>query len=260
MQKKRPSEGTVPSTTAKAVTEALARHASPEKARTSSWFFKTGPGQYGAGDQFIGVTVPEQRIVAKNFGQLSFQELEKLLASPIHEHRCTALLILVAQYERVCKTRTGTSSNDRYRMCRLKEIVSFYIAHLDRINNWDLVDVSAHKILGAYYLEFGGEKKLYTLARSKKLWERRVAIVATATFIRAGLLEHTFAIALLVLNDPEDLMHKATGWMLREAGKKDKKRLETFLETYAHEMPRTMLRYALEKFPETERKKWLGVS
>lgn len=241
--------------TSQSVQTALAAYASPKKAQASAWFFKTGPGQYGEGDQFIGVTVPEQRKVAKEFRELSFDELDTLLASPIHEHRLTALLILVTQYEHLQK-ETSLNIDGRLYLGRLKEIVRFYIAHLDRVNNWDLVDLSAHKILGAHYMRYGGEKKLYALARSKKLWERRVAIVATFAFIQAGMLEHTFAIVELLLNDREDLMHKATGWMLRECGKREKRYLVSFLETHAHEMPRTMLRYAIEKFTDGERRMW----
>jgi 3-methyladenine DNA glycosylase AlkD len=267
--------------TAQNVKAALAQYASSKKAKASAWFFKTAHGQYGEGDRFVGVTVPEQRIVAKQFRDLSFAELDKLLASPIHEHRLTALLILVAQYEHEARmyvheqqsnllvdttTATKKISPKRSSLKRhlvngrplnvVLKIVRYYLDHLDRINNWDLVDLSAPRILGMYYRTYGGENKLYVLARSKKLWERRVAIVSTMAFIHAGILEHTFAIAELLLNDKEDLMHKATGWMLREAGKREKRNLVSFLELHAHEMPRTMLRYAIEKFSDEERKQW----
>jgi 3-methyladenine DNA glycosylase AlkD len=229
---------------AAAVKKALAGFASNEKAEKSAWFFKTGKGEYGEGDTFIGVTVPEQRSIAKQYSKLPFTEIKKLLTSKTHEHRFTALLILVEQYKKGDKKEK-------------KSIVSFYLTHTDSINNWDLVDCSAPYIVGAFYVEYGGEEKLLHLAKSKNMWERRISIVATWAFIRMGSLSLVEKIAPIHLSDKEDLLHKATGWMLREMGKKDVKKLRNFLKNYSSNMPRTMLRYAIEKFPETERKKWL---
>jgi 3-methyladenine DNA glycosylase AlkD len=226
------------------VKKVLQTYASSERAKINAWFFKTGKGQYGEGDEFIGVTVPNVRIVAKQFVELSFPELEKLLSSKKHEHRLTALLILVLRYK---KAEVKTQ----------KEIVRFYLAHFAQINNWDLVDLSAPKILGMYYCQYGGEEKLIQLAKQKNLWKKRVGIVATYTFIQNKRFELTLHIAEILLHDKEDLIHKAVGWMLREVGKKDVEVLRTFLtEHYVH-MPRTMLRYAIERFPAQERKIWL---
>lgn len=230
--------------TAQAVKNELRKYATLERAKSNAWFFKTGKGEYGEGDEFIGVTVPDQRKVAKDFVELSFTELTKLLASKKHEHRLTALLILTLRFKKSTKKEQ-------------KNIVTFYLLHLKYINNWDLVDLSAYKILGTYYYANGGENKLYALARSKNLWERRVGMVATYAFIREGEISITVEIATLLLNDTEDLMHKAVGWMLREAGKRDKSTLVSFLEIHSPNMSRTMLRYAIERFPEQERQTWL---
>ncbi len=242
----------------------LVAHASPERAKTNSWFFKTRPGQYGEGDQFIGVTVPDARKVARHFRDLPLDEVAKLLASPLHEVRLTGLLVLVERYKH-CQGQVGVSrlhSADAYTHGRehvlhtkreMQATVHCYLAHLDRVNNWDLVDVSAPQILGVHYLTYGGERKLYMFAKSKNLWERRIAIVATFAFIRTGRCEHTLAIAELLLTDIEDLLHKATGWMLREVGKRDRRVLDMFLASHGARMPRTMLRYAIEKHPESER-------
>jgi 3-methyladenine DNA glycosylase AlkD len=233
--------------TAAAVKRALTEYSSLTRAATNAWFFKTGPGEYGEGDVFVGVTMPNIRKVARAYTNLSLVETEKLLASKVHEHRMTGLIVLVEKYER------GERRTHR-------DIAKWYLAHIDRVNNWDLVDCSAPQILGKHYLMYGGEKKLYTFTKSRSLWRRRVAIVATFAFIRAGELTHTFAIAELLLKDTHDLIHKAAGWMLRVAGKMDKKALEHFLKKHGTDMPRTMLRYAIERFPERERKKWLTTS
>lgn len=230
--------------TANNVKKELQKIATRERATTSAWFFKTGKGAYGEGDEFIGVTVPEQRKIAQKFVSLSFTELKKLLDSKKHEHRLTALLILTLRFKKSEKKEQ-------------KDIVTFYLNNLSRINNWDLVDLSSHHILGAYYFHFGGEKKLYTLARSKTMWERRIGIVATYAFIREGVYTPTLDIATVLLEDTEDLMHKAVGWMLREVGKRDKNVLLSFLQLHSADMPRTMLRYAIERFPEKERQVWL---
>lgn len=219
----------------------LHSYGSPERAHGSQRFFKTGPGQYGEGDIFIGTRVPECRLVAKQFKDLSLGELQTHLASGIHEVRLTALLILVEKYK--AKTERET-------------IVRFYLDNLRYVNNWDLVDLSADKILGSYLAD--KEKSiLYKLAQSKNLWERRVAIVATLYFIRKGMFEPTLKIAELLMNDNHDLIHKACGWMLREIGKKNNKYLETFLQMHYKKMPRTMLRYSIERFPPERRKKYL---
>jgi 3-methyladenine DNA glycosylase AlkD len=231
--------------TAANVKKTLARYAHAKKAAFFPSFFKTGKGQYGEGDIFIGITVPDQRKVAKEFVELSLPEVEKLLASKIHEHRLTALIILVDQYEK----------GD----LKLQEkIFRFYLKNISRINNWDLVDCSCRDIVGEH-LQKGDRKLLYRLARSKNLWEKRIAIVSTWAYIRKGDLKDTFAIAELLLKDTHDLIHKAVGWMLREAGKKNEKALHAFLTSHAQTMPRTALRYAIEKFPPDVRSHYLHI-
>jgi 3-methyladenine DNA glycosylase AlkD len=208
-------------------------------------FFKTGPGQYGEGDVFLGLTVPQVRtVVAEYEGALTEAEIETLLQSPFHEVRLAAVLALVAQFEAATDSRRA-------------ELAAFYLAHLEHVNNWDLVDCSAPKILGAYLLEEDAPGRLEKLARSRHLWTQRVAMVATAAFIHDGQLEPTLKIATILLHHPHDLMHKAVGWMLREVGKKNERTLKTFLTKYAPPMPRTALRYAIEKFPQSERTRFL---
>ncbi len=219
----------------------LAAAADPERARSSAWFFKTGKGQYGHGDQFIGLTVPTMRQTAHRYLHLPLADVAKLLASPIHEHRFVALEILVAQYE-------SEKSN---------AIFDFYLKHTKFVNNWDLVDTSAPYVVGQHLLT-RPRKILYRLAKSKDLWERRIAIVSTSTFIRAGEIEDTFAIAKLLLADDHDLIHKAVGWMLREAGKQSAPALLRFLEENYSALPRTTLRYAIERFPAPQRKRLLA--
>jgi 3-methyladenine DNA glycosylase AlkD len=206
-------------------------------------FFKTGKGQYGEGDIFIGLTVPQCRIFAKKYASMSYTDISKLLASPIHEKRLIALLILVHNFEK---------GSDEER----KQIFNFYIKSLKHINNWDLVDLSAGKIVGAYLYEKDCSL-LYDLARSEDLWKKRVAIISTSNFIGKGQFEHTIKISEILLHDSHDLIHKAVGWMLREVGKRDGKAERKFLNIHAATMPRTMLRYAIEKFPEEERQKYL---
>jgi 3-methyladenine DNA glycosylase AlkD len=227
------------------VVAALQALGSPAKAKASAWFFKTGEGQYGHGDVFCGVTVPEQRRVAKRFAALPLAELRTLLGSPIHECRLTALLILVRQYER----------GDPVECAR---IARFYLAQRARVNNWDLVDSSASYILGRHLLT-RDRSILYRLARSRNIWERRIAIIATAAFIRAGDYADTLAIAKLLLGDTHDLIHKAVGWMLREVGNRAPAVEERFLKAHAATMPRTMLRYAIEKFPEAKRRAYMAM-
>lgn len=206
-------------------------------------FFKTGPGQYGENDTFYGIRVPDIRSIAESFYTMSLKEVETLLHSPIHEARLLSLLILVYQFEQGDKKIQDT-------------LFRFYKEHARQINNWDLVDLSAPKIVGTYLL-YRSRAILFRLAKSPNLWERRISIVATLSFISKSDLHDTFAISASLLADQEDLIHKACGWMLREAGKKDVKQLERFLATHIQDMPRTMLRYAIEKFPETKRKAYL---
>lgn len=230
--------------TAKAVTFELQKLGTVKKAKVSAWFFKTQKGQYGYGDVFYGVTVPQQREISKRYQALPLSELLILLQSKVHECRLTALLILVGQYRQA-------DEGVRHR------IVNFYLKHRTRINNWDLVDASASYILGAHLL--GKDRSvLYKLAHSKNLWDKRIAIIATVAFIRTGEFVDTLAIAKILLADKHDLIYKAVGWMLREVGKKSLVTEEKFLDAHAAIMPRTMLRYAIEKFSEEKRKMYLG--
>jgi len=217
--------------------------ADPEKAKILQRFFKTGPGQYGEGDRFLGIKVPELRKVAKAHLGLAPEKVARLLVSAIHEERMTALLIWTYQFDR---------ADDAGR----SEIFRLYMANTTLINNWDLVDVTAPRIVGGFLM--GKDKApLYTLAGSDNLWERRIAMVATLAFINRDWFEDTLAIAELLLTDPHDLIHKATGWMLREVGKRDRAVLERFLLIHYRGMPRTMLRYAIEKLPEKRRQDYL---
>ncbi len=221
---------------------ALKKLADAKKAAFFPHFFKTGKGQYGEGDVFMGVTVPHIRSVVKEYRDLPLKDLEQLLESNLHECRLCALFILVDQYKR---------NKDR------KKIVDLYLRRTDRINNWDLVDSSAYFIIGAWVDETKTVALLDKLAASKNLWEQRIAMVSTLHFIRKGELTHTFRIAEVLLHHPHDLMHKAVGWMLREAGKKDQTQLETFLLQHHRVMPRTMLRYAIEKLSDTRKKAFM---
>lgn len=210
--------------------------ADPKKARILAGFFKTGKGEYGEGDQFLGIAVPLQRKIAKQFSDLELFEIEKLLSSDIHEERLTSLLILVSKFEK---------GNEKTK----DKIYQFYLKNTKKINNWDLVDLSAPKISGAYLLKNKEQRKiLYKLARSKNLWERRIAIISTFAFLREDQFEDTFKISEILLEDRHDLIHKAVGWMLREVGNRNRKAEEKFLQKYYRQMPRTMLRYAIEKF------------
>jgi 3-methyladenine DNA glycosylase AlkD len=221
----------------------LKRLANQEKAEFLQQFFKTGPGEYGEGDVFIGVKVPDLRKAAKDFQNIAAEDVITLLESTIHEERLLALLIMVLKYSKGIET-TKT------------EIYLLYLKNTKYINNWDLVDVSAHHIVGAYLMK-KNKAPLYRLAKSNNLWERRIAILATFYFIKHGKYEDTLKIAKILLNDKEDLIHKAVGWMLREIGKKEMVTEETFLKHHYKKMPRTMLRYAIEKFPEHKRQKYL---
>lgn len=206
-------------------------------------FFKTGKGQYGEGDIFLGIKVPVQRGVAKKYSGLSLPKIQELLKSKIHEHRLTGLIILSDKYK---QAKDEDKAN----------IFNFYLKNTKNINNWDLVDVTAPGIVGAFLFD---KKKntLYDLARSENLWERRIAIVSTANFIRQEEFQDTLALAEILLNDDHDLIHKAVGWMLREVGKKDENVLEEFLKQHYKVMPRTMLRYSIERFEEDKRKMYL---
>lgn len=219
--------------------------ADKKKAAFFPSFFKTGKGQYGEGDVFIGVTVPQTRSIAKKYRKLSLKEIDRLLKDKRHEVRLCVLLVLVDQFQRA-------EGIDR------KMIYHFYLDHLKRVNNWDLVDLSCYKIVGAYLLD-KDRTILRKMARSKHLWTERVAIVSTFAFIRKGELRDTFEIAEILLEHPHDLLHKAVGWMLREAGKRNEVALKRFLDENAMVMPRTMLRYAIEKFDERERKRYLAL-
>lgn len=229
--------------TAELVLKDLKKVSAVKKAKASSWFFKTGKGQYGEGDVFIGVTVPEQRAIAKKYINLDLSEVVKLLQNKIHECRLTALFILVGKY----KTNIKES----------KKIVDLYLKNTKYINNWDLVDSSAPYILGHYLLN-KDKNILYKFAKSKNLWQRRISILSTAWFIKEGVFDDTLKISEILLKDKEDLIHKAVGWMLREVGKKSLKTELSFLDKHAPQMPRTMLRYAIEKFPQEKRKMYLA--
>ena len=241
----------------------------PKKAEILQRFFKTGKGEYGEGDIFLGITVPKQRLVAGKFKEASLNDLQKLLSSKIHEYRLTTLIILTLKYKKA-------EENEK------KKIFDFYLKNTKNINNWDLVDLSAPNIVGEYLLnkkchpEFNSgsyeipkqvrnNKKyanhiLYKLANSKNLWEKRIAIISTYAFIRKDMYEDALKISEMLLSDKHDLIHKAVGWMLREVGKRDLKTEEDFLKKYYKKMPRTMLRYAIEKFDENKRKFYLDKS
>lgn len=230
-------------TSVTAVRRDIRAAANPAKAKVLAGFFKTGRGQYGEGDRFLGLTVPVSRAIARRHSGLALRDIEQLLHSKIHEERLIGLLVLVHRF------RLG---DDAAR----KAVYDFYLRHADRADNWDLVDLSADKIVGAWLLD-RPKGVLMTLAASPSLWRRRIAIVSTFAFIRAGRLDETFRIADALLRDEHDLIHKATGWMLREAGKRDRAALVAWLKPRYLTMPRTMLRYAIEKFPEAERRRWL---
>ena len=213
-------------------------------------FFQTAPGQYGEGDIFLGLTVPQVRTVAKEYKAISLDEIDVLVRSKFHEVRLCGLVILTLQYKAAKERKTKKKLFDLY----MKAMTDGYI------NNWDLVDVTA-PIIGEYLIDSDDPYVLlYKLAKSKSLWQRRVSMVFTFAFIRSGDIEPTFEMAEKLLHDKHDLIHKAVGWMLREVGKQDGQLLRTFLTANASQMPRTMLRYSIEKFSEPERKKWLNYS
>lgn len=231
---------------ADSVISELAARANPEKASFFPRFFKTGPGEYGEGDRFLGVVVPEQRKVAKAFRGLPLLEVAKLLDHEIHEVRLTGLFILVGQYER--------AKTDEVKA----EVCAFYLSKLDRVNNWDLVDSSAPKILGPELRRIQRSDLLFELAESGHLWRERVAILSTLHFIKFQEFSELEKLCERFLEHPHDLIHKACGWMLREAGKRDLEFLRRCLTLWADRMPRTMLRYAIEKLDKSERQKWMA--
>ena len=253
---------------------------SKTKAKILQRFFKTGRGEYGEGDLFLGLTVPQSLLIAKKYASvIKNSELEKLLSSKYHEERLIALLILVQKLNLISAERFQLSSprrrgsrkisqvksildshfrgNDKNIEVNQKKVVDFYLQHLPTVNNWDLVDLSADKILGRYLLG-KSTKILYKLVKSKNLWERRIAIVSTFAFIKQNKFDHTLRFTEILLRDKHDLIHKACGWMLREVGKRDVGILLKFLDKNSSQMPRTMLRYAIERLPKNKRKFYLG--
>ncbi|HLC93152.1 MAG TPA: DNA alkylation repair protein [archaeon] len=231
--------------TAPGVKTELGKMQNPKKAKILQRFFKTGKGEYGEGDVFLGINVPQTRAVAKKFSGIARLDLEKLIESKVHEERLCGFLILVNKFQK------GDGQEK-------KNIFDFYIAHAQSANNWDLVDLSADKICGAFL--FGKDASLlYSLAKSENIWERRIAMVSTFAFIKKREFKHTFRISELLMGDSHDLIHKAAGWMLREAGKRGgEKELTEFLEKHASKMPRTMLRYAVERMPPKQRVRFLS--
>ncbi|MCH7964705.1 MAG: DNA alkylation repair protein [Bacteroidetes bacterium] len=227
----------------KELKKTIRANANKDHAKTMQWFFKTGKGEYGEGDKFIGIKVPVQRKIAKKFGELDLEDLQKLLNSKIHEERLISLLILVDKYD-----KADEKVKDK--------IYRFYKKNRRKINNWDLVDLSAPKILGIHLLNHD-KQILYKYAHSKNLWEKRISIISTYSFIKNHDFNTTLEISDILLNDDQDLIHKAVGWMLREVGKQSLQILEKFLKPRYKKMPRTMLRYSIEKFPEKKRKKYL---
>ncbi len=222
----------------------LKNEANDKQAVVLQRFFKTGKGQYGEGDIFYGIKVPVQRKIARKHNDISFGEIQELLKSPIHEERLVSLFILIDQY-----SKADDKTKDY--------IFNFYLENTKNINNWDLVDLSAPKIVGAHLLT-RDKDILFDLARSSDIWKKRIAVLATYTFIRNLQFDMTFRIAEILLNDKHDLIHKGVGWMLREVGNKNLQSEEVFLKKYYKQMPRTMLRYAIEKFPEEKRLRYLA--
>ena len=225
----------------------LTKRAEPSQVEGLARFFKTGPGQYGEGDRFLGIKVPVTRQVVKEcWREMDFAGLEECLRSEYHEARLAGLLALVE-----------TFSHSKKNQVLQAECIDFYLSHTDRINNWDLVDLSCYPLLGEWLLD-KDRTILYDLARKgKTIWEQRIGIVSTMAFVRKGQIEDTFAIADILLHHPHDLIQKAVGWLLREAGKRDESALVAYLDSRYKAMPRTMLRYAIEKFPEAKRKDYL---
>ncbi len=233
-------------TTAENWKNEILKKANPEKAKILSGFFKTGKGQYGEGDIFLGLTTPQNREIAKKYYNASLETILELLQSPYHEFRASALFALVLRFK---KNKDKSTRN---------EIVDFYLSQTQYINNWDLVDLSCEYILGEYLLNHPHDI-LFTLSDSSNMWEQRIAIVSTLTFIRNNQFETTLTLAEKYLSHKHDLIHKATGWMLREVGKRDIETLKNFLNVHAQNMPRTTLRYAIEKLSSEERQQYLSI-
>jgi 3-methyladenine DNA glycosylase AlkD len=225
------------------ISKEILKQKNPSQALVLQRFFKTGKGEYGEGDVFYGIKVPIQRTIAKQFKDLSLEDLKVLINSKVHEERLIAAFILVDQYKKGDKNKK-------------KIIFDFYLKNRKGINNWDIVDLSAPNIIGTYLLD-KDKSILYKYAKSKNLWEKRIAVLSTFTFIRNGFFNDTLRMAEILFNDEHDLIHKAVGWMLREIGNRDIKMEEKFLKKHYKVMPRTMLRYAIEKFPEKKRKAYL---
>jgi 3-methyladenine DNA glycosylase AlkD len=225
------------------ISKRLKQLADKEQAKVLQRFFKTGPGEYGEGDIFLGIKVPVIRKLAKEHRDISFKDVRQHLKSAIHEERLLALLLLVHNYSK---------GGEPVR----KIIYDHYLKNTGYVNNWDLVDLSAEHIVGAYLVD-KSRRPLYSLARSKSLWERRIAMISTFHFIKQNDFADTLKLSEKLLNDEEDLIHKAVGWMLREVGKRDLQTEEDFLKNHYQKMPRTMLRYAIEKFPESKRQGYL---
>lgn len=229
--------------TAKQIQKELELLSTPEKKEFLPYFFKTGKSQYGEGDKFLGVVVPDSRKVAKKHKELAFVEVEKLLNSEFHECRLCALIILVERFKK---------AEEKER----ENIFQFYISHTHRINNWDLVDLSSQYIVGEYLVD-KDRSILYNLADSELLWDQRIAVLATFAFIRRNDFDDLLALSEKLLDHKHDLMHKAVGWLLREVGKRDKSVLIGFLDKYYNVMPRTMLRYSIEKLSSDERSHYM---
>ena len=223
----------------KTITQELQSLSNAEKREIFPKFFKAGKGQYGEGDRFLGVTVPNIRTIAKRHKEISLEEIRELLESEWHEVRLCALIIMV---------ETSKKKDETLR----QKLFDLYLSQTNHINNWDLVDLSCHHIVGEYLLDKSRDI-LYQLAQNRLLWDNRIAIVSTYAFIRKGQLEDTYALSELMMHHPHDLMHKAIGWMLREAGKRDSDRLYDYIMSHRADMPRTMLRYAIAKFSPIER-------
>ncbi|MDV0447555.1 hypothetical protein MsAg5_14560 [Methanosarcinaceae archaeon Ag5] len=265
--------------TAEMIQSEMEAMSDPKKAAHHQRFFKTGPGEYGENDVFIGIVVPKVRVIAKsNYKKISLPEIEKLLASPLHEIRQAALFMLVEKYDQASRlentnikpksesksvpSKTDDPAKEAAR--EKKEIVALYLDNLKSVNNWDLVDASAPQILGNWFLTTDpknlGKETLSKLSKSDDLWENRIAVMATQAYIRAGIFQPTLKLCDLYLDSNEDLIHKATGWMLREIGKKDEAVLIAYLEYNAAVMPRTMLRYSIEKLTPEQKKKYMGAA
>jgi 3-methyladenine DNA glycosylase AlkD len=233
------------STRVKWVEKALRNRSSPARAKALQWFFKTGPGQYGEGDRFLGLTMPQIRALAKECSDLTHADIEALLESPWHESRSLAVVLLAYRYPRADAAMQ-------------RAIYALYLRRADRINNWDLVDISAPNVVGAHLLT-RSRAPLHRLARSRDLWERRIAIVSTHELIRHGQFDDTLRLAVTLMHDEQDLIHKATGWMLREVGNRDEAVLRAFLDRRAGQLPRTALRYAIERLSPGLRRRYMAV-